>query len=293
MPAKEARRALVFAAALLPAALFLIFPGKAFYFASSGLSLAALRVLPALFPFSAAVSLAINLGLYKYAQKALGGLAKRIGLPGAAAAALLAGLAGGYPCGAQTLSGLLKTGAISKKDVSRALFFCDHASPSFAIGVVGVGIFGSAKTGAIILCVHILTSLACGALYCALSRTNSPPADASFPPPQSFARALSSALSDAALAMLKLCACIVFFSCVAGFVDNNFVRGLLELVNGVSALGPGDEAKAAFFLSFGGASVLMQAVSFFEGEEIDYLPMLAGRLLRACAAAAACKFIFG
>jgi hypothetical protein len=286
-------RHFAFLTALALALLLLLSPQRSFEYASAGLNLAALRILPSLFPFSGAGNLAINLGLYSYASKAFGGFTKRFfRLPGAASAALLAGIVGGYPCGAQTLSGLLKTEAITVKDASRALFFCDHASPSFVIGVVGVGIFGSVKTGAIILCVLVLMSLACGAVFCAFSRIDSTPPKPLFPPPKPFAQAFTSALSSSALSMLKLCACIVFFSCVAGFVNNSIFRGLLELTNGISALHPGDEAKAAFFLSFGGASILMQAASFFEDYKINYLPMLAGRFIRAAIAAAVCKLIF-
>jgi len=284
---------LIFLAAITLAALLLAVPQRSFSYASAGLALASARIIPSLFPFSVAVNLAINLGLYSYASKAFGGLTERIfGLPGAASAAILAGIVGGYPCGAQTLSGLLKTGAIDKEDASRALFFCDHASPSFVISAVGVGVFGSAKTGAVILGVHILISLVCGAVFCTFSRPKNFSAKVKFTDPKPFSQALTSALASSALSMLKLCACIVFFSCLAGFINNGFIRGILELTNGVGALKAHDKTLAAFFVSFGGACIMMQAASFFENEKINFIPMFAGRLTRAILAAAVCKLIF-
>ena len=146
-------------------AAFLLCPSACADGMRDGLSLAAREALPALFPFFVTSALLVRTGF----ADALGRLAARplarlYGLPPAAAPAVILGLTGGYPVGAATAAELLQQGALSPKDAARVNSFCNCASPGFCIGLIGLGLFGSARTGAVLYIVHILAALLAGLL---------------------------------------------------------------------------------------------------------------------------------
>ena len=120
-----------------------------------GVQLCLTSVIPALFPFFAVSSLLVALGAAEAAGRALArpfGRLFRCG--GAGCAALLLGLVGGYPVGARTAAELVRRGELSPAEGARLLTFCNNAGPAFAIGVAGVSVFGSARTGAWLYLLH-------------------------------------------------------------------------------------------------------------------------------------------
>ena len=72
-----------------------------------GLSLCVRSVIPSLFPFMVVTSVLLSLGFGELAAPWLAGLMEPLfRVPGAGSAALLLGLIGGYPIGAQTAAQL-------------------------------------------------------------------------------------------------------------------------------------------------------------------------------------------
>lgn len=87
------------------------------------------------------------------------------GLPPEAAPALVLGLIGGYPVGAATACALLSEGVLSREAAERVNRFCNCASPGFCIGLVGLGVFGSAQAGAMLYGIHIVSALIVGLFF--------------------------------------------------------------------------------------------------------------------------------
>ena len=125
-----------------------------------GVQLCLTSVIPALFPFFAVSSLLVALGAASAAGRALARPFRQLfRCGGAGCAALLLGLVGGYPVGARTAAELVRRGELSPAEGARLLTFCNNAGPAFAIGVAGVSVFGSARTGVWLYLLHCAAAL--------------------------------------------------------------------------------------------------------------------------------------
>ena len=131
-----------------------------------GLTLCARSVIPALFPYFVVSGLLISLGLADGVGRRLEPLTRRLfGVSGAGASAFFLGLLGGYPVGGRTVGQLYRAGQLSKDEAERLLAFCNNAGPSFILGVVGVGCFGSLRTGVYLYLVHAFSAVLVGILF--------------------------------------------------------------------------------------------------------------------------------
>lgn len=292
------RRALFPAAALLLFAGLTLFAGEAADAAQQGLILSLRTAVPALFPFFVAGALLSGSGLVdvlgRVLTKPMHGL---FGLGGSSAAALLLGLSGGYPAGAQAVCEMYRAGAVSRDDAERLAGFCNNSGPAFIIGVAGVAVCGSAQTG---VCLYIIHALA--ALITGMAMTP-PPKNKPLPPlpqtrklPEKPAAAFLRAVRESFTACLTVTAFITFFSVLLALLRQTGALRLLALVAapGLGALGfPPETADAAaagileltnglallpglalprplllplcaFMLGFGGLSVHCQALSLLQ-----------------------------
>ena len=204
------------------------------------------------------------------------------------------------------------TGAISTAEAERLLAFCNNSGPAFVIGAVGVGVFGSSKTGLVLYAIHCCAAVCTGLLF----RTGSPA-----PPGQEACRAvvlplsqaLPEAVRQAVISILSVCGFVVCFTVFTGLLDANgffsvfagrladltgrelhwcraLLCGLLELGSGTGAmrgltLSPINMALAAFLLSWGGLSVQFQTMAVLSESKMKGALHLAGRLVSACIAA--------
>ena len=131
-----------------------------------GLTLCARSVIPALFPYFLVSGLFISLGFADGVGRRLEPLTRRLfGVGGAGASAFFLGLLGGYPVGGRTVGQLYRAGRLSKDEAERLLAFCNNAGPSFILGVVGVGCFGSLRTGVYLYLVHAFSAVLVGILF--------------------------------------------------------------------------------------------------------------------------------
>mgnify|MGYP000949439194 FL=1 len=103
-----------------------------------GLALCGGSVIPALFPFLVVSRLFVATGSAAALGRLLAPLTRRVlGVSGPGGTAVLLGLLGGYPVGAQTAGELVRTGAVSRQEGQRLLLFCNNCGPAFALGVAG------------------------------------------------------------------------------------------------------------------------------------------------------------
>ena len=228
------------------------------------------------------------------------------GIGGAGASALLLGVTGGYPLGADAVARLRRSGALTREQAERALAFCNNSGPAFLVGAAGVGVFHSAGYGLLLYGVHVLSAVLVGMLFASRS-------GGSLPEPRgqiaavSLAQALPEAVRSAVCAVLTVSGFVVTFSVVTGMLDASgllpalvgtlsarlglelhFARalctGVLELGTGIGAMQgltptPANLALAAFLIGWGGVSVHCQTAAVLAGTDIKSARHTAGRLL--------------
>ena len=116
--------------------------------ARAGLTLCAQMIVPSLLPFFILSSLLQQLGLPGILGRWLSPVTQRLfGIGGAGASALLLGVTGGYPLGADAVARLRRSGTLTREQAERALAFCNNSGPAFLVGAAGVGVFHSAGYG--------------------------------------------------------------------------------------------------------------------------------------------------
>lgn len=258
-------------------------PTAAFDAASDAAMLWWTRVLPSLLPYLIASSLLLRSGLlFRLRTRAL-----PFGL-------LPFAILGGYPVGARIAGKLYNDGALSLSDARRCAVFCNLPNPVFLISVVASCMFGDART-ALPLLLGILGTALFGLIP--LSRIRAASIPAAEPP--ALARDLPAAIGDGIQAIMNIGGCLVFSSVLGALLESTGVfrlfgtnaptaravtLGIFEMTSGVSAVAglpislPLRLAFAAFFIQFGGVSVLLQSAS--------YLPLSLPRycLIRLCTA---------
>lgn len=285
-------------------AAFLLFPVACADGVRNGLALAAGQALPALFPFFLASGLLVRSGLAQALTRlAARPLAWLYHLPSSAAPAVILGLTGGYPVGTATTVDLLRQGVLSRDTAAQVNAFCNCASPGFCIGLAGLGIFGSARTGAILYGIHILTALLTGLLVARQAQPvpepiPSPPSNRT--PTQSFSAVFCAAVQQAAATALTVTAFLTVF-CVllrlaqpilSYFPYGNALSGMLELTSGLDVLRTVPLPSSvkltltSFLLGFGGLAVQFQARALSEPAGLPMHGFAACKLLHGAMAAA-------
>ena len=224
------------------------------------------RVLPSLLPYLVASSLLLRSGILSR-------------LPKRAVPFLLLplGILGGYPIGAKLAGTLYRDGALSRSDAQKAAAFCNLPNPVFLISVVSAGMFHEART-ALPLLLGIFGTALFGLIP--LSRIRIIKTHPSEPP--ALARDLPAAIRDGVQSILNIGGCLVFASVLGALIESAGVfhlfgtnapvaravtLGILEMTSGVSAVAALPLSLAlrlalgAFFIQFGGVSVLLQSAS--------------------------------
>lgn len=262
-----------------------------------GLTLCARSVIPALFPYFVVSGLFISLGFADGVGRRLEPLTRRLfGVGGAGASAFFLGLLGGYPVGGRTVGQLYRAGRLSKDEAERLLAFCNNAGPSFILGVVGVGCFGSLRTGVYLYLVHAFSAVLVGILF----RKKAPVSgqkvrySAAFEPIAAFVLAVG----EAAEGMVRLCGFVVFFLVILALItdltglNHPVLLGLVELTTGVTALEgrPGDLVWAAALLGWGGLSVHGQTAAVLSDTDLGLGRYFLGKILQAIFSAGVVTF---
>lgn len=255
------------------------------------LSLCAHSVVPALFPFLVITSALLSLGFGELAAPWLAGLMEPLfRVPGAGSAALVLGLVGGYPIGAATAARLYQEGLVSQEEGERLLTFCNNSNPVFLISVLGVGVFGSVRTGIWLWLIHLLAALLTGLVFRGQGKSTRrrpltrPPAFRAVPLSTALVEAVSSSLQG----MLSVCAFVVFFYVLAqplaslGGRAGAVLVGLTELFSLTPLLTPDAFGfiLAAGMAGWGGLSVLCQTAAVLEGSGLRVSRCLRGKVLQ-------------
>ena len=253
-----------------------------------GLSLCVRTVIPSLFPFMVATSALLSLGFGELAAPWLAGLMEPLlRVPGAGSAALLLGLIGGYPIGAQTATELYRDGLVTRAEAERLLAFCNNSNPVFLISVLGAGVFGSVRAGVWLWLIHVLSALLTGLVFrgtgadARSSRTARPPAFRTTGLIPAFVGAVRSSVSG----ILSVCGFVLFFYVLAhplaalGGKLAPCLVGITELFS-LTPLLTADAfgfVLAAGAAGWGGISVLCQTLAVLEGSGLRLRNCLLGK----------------
>lgn len=209
---------------------------------------------------------------------------------GYAISAFIIGIVCGFPLGVKVSIDLYRCGCISKDECERLIGFCNNTGPAFIISGIGVGMRGSICDGVILYFSMIFSAIICGLISGRnkkISCQNTNKANLSFE--------FSTSVKAAALNTLYICAFIVFFSIVCGFLDSIIKNELMysaiipfiEISNSAKIL---SQCKfftrniqmilTSFAISFSGISVHMQAKSFIIGTDISMITYYKTKLLQ-------------
>lgn len=272
------------------------------------LDLCARSVIPALFPFLVVTSALLSLGFGELAAPWLAGLMEPLyRVPGAGSAALVLGLVGGYPVGAATAGRLYQEGLVSREEGERLLTFCNNSNPVFLISVLGVGVFGSVRTGIWLWLIHVLSALLTGLLFRGRGTSARRRGMARAPAFRavSLPAAVVEAVGSSLRGMLSVCAFVVFFYVLArplaaaGGRTGAALVGIVELFSLTPLLTPD---RFGFILAsgmagWGGLSVLCQTAAVLEDSGLSAGSCLRGKavqgLLAAALAALAAGYVLG
>lgn len=261
-------------------------------------------VIPSLFPFLALTVFITNSGASRLIGKIISPVMNLLfGFKGELATAAFISFFGGYPSGAIGISALYKKRLIEKHQAVRAMYFCVNAGPAFIITAVGATLFGSVEYGMRLFACHITASVIMGLT---LRIKNGPCEEVVIkekPKNENAADCFVDAVTAASKSMFFISAFIILFSGINAVISSLgmpkgisvIVTGLLETVGGCkSAAEAGSPILAAFFLGFGGFSVIFQVL--FASAEIKpkFRYFLLSRLIHgfiSAVLAAACFYL--
>lgn len=290
--------AVVTGLALCAGAGILMFPGELAEAVRSSVEGCLEVVIPALFAFTVLAVYLQRSGIYRVALKPLTvPLSRLLRLPEELCAVFLLSNIGGYPVGAKLLTGLVRSGRLSRKDASRLLCCCYGSGPSFVIGTAGMQVFGSSAAGGIIFGACVLSSMVIAVAVCRFGEpVELSGGESSF---DLGTECFISSVDIGARVMYTVCVMSVAFSAVTAMLDSVGITGsaagllgklglggnsdrllpaLLEVTQVRRFIPEGAAAPlCAAALSFGGVCVLMQ-VAALTGGELSLKPLLISRL---------------
>lgn len=197
----------------------------------------------------------------------------------------------GTPSNAVFINSYLSKGLISEKTAQNLLCCTHFVNPLFVIGAVGLGVFNSTKIGIILLSLIYLSNLIKAMIlrknFISVRKDNE--AIHSFKPIETIKSSIKSAINS----LLVILGIIIMFNILVTLISKMFlfsgdvscvINGLLEMTGGIIKLKStafpyvAKILLAYYFLSFGGFSIQMQALSMMEKIKIKYVKYFIFRL---------------
>ena len=272
-----------------------------------GLALCARAVVPSLFPFMVLSELIVASGAGEWLSVPLERpMGKLLGLSRAGCCAVVLGLLCGFPVGARCAILAYEKRTIDRAECERALACSSIPSSAFLISTVGTTLWKDAKFGVFLYISAIFSAFLSGILLYVMQKrgqtkewqqTISKPAKIHFE-----AGMFPSAVRNATVSTLLICAYVVFFSTLTGTVElvlgrfaaneatHAILATLLELSGGVSAASGLKNRRLAAILTgaavgWSGLSIHCQMLSLCDDHDLSLRPYLAAKLMQATACA--------
>lgn len=287
------------AAVLLAMAFLLISPARYGRCVLDGISLWAVCVLPATFPFLFLTSLFSRLPLFRRVSDRLSkGAGALFGVSGAGGCTAVLSALSGYPVGARSTLDLSEKGVIGREEVFRLACLATTTGPMFLVGAVGGGMLSRPSLGWLMLICHYL---GVWTVSFVLARGKEVPRSLPLPAADS-QNALYDSLYGSVLSILCVGGSIALFYAFGQMLldvlppmptaAEGLVRGLLEMTGGCRAFcadpSPLSLAACCFLVTFGGVCVLVQQLAFLPRAGVKTLPFLAVKLIQALLSGGLC-----
>ena len=303
------------AAAVSAAVLMLMYPSQTAAGTVNSINVCINSIIPSMFAFMALSSYVQSTGMYRIIfRPVLFILRHIIRADDGILSVFLLSLFGGYPVGVKLLGDVIaqnKNSPAIRETCGNAAMFCYCISPSFALIMIGNGVFGSTAAGAIIYISNVLSCLICG---CVVSRSFRLESTAAV---RSERSGLADAVGSAAHSMLTVCTVIIAFNvlltcivsqrhgdgsiaftCIVrlfadlGILLPQMLLGALEISNllGLSSPGVWEIPLTAAISSFGGVCVLMQCTAIANGR-FPIMRFVIARIPCALLSAVICRII--
>lgn len=263
-----------------------------------GLNLCSFSVVPSLFPFMALSVFICKSNAADFFSAVLKPLSRLLKLPSVCCGVFPAVLFGGYPAAAKCLNDLVNSKLLERKTASKMLCYCVNAGPSFLVGAIGTGVFGSLKIGFLIFSAQFLSSTIIAAFISLFSKKTEENAFS-----QKFSRKSSSAcviesIISAAESCFRMCAFIIIacgvleiafdgktFSLISSPLAKALFSGFFEVTAGVFSCGEisgfSGIIAAGAIASFSGISVILQVAAVTEESGIPLFPFIVSRFFHA------------
>ena len=243
-----------------------------------GLSFSIKVIVPTLFPFFilsdiwAACFSAKNDGILSRSFERL------FNINGCGIRAMLCGLVCGFPLGVKAASELYIEKKITKDEFERLSGFVNNPSAAFIISGVGAGMLSDYRSGILLYCSVILSSVSVGIIFRGRKRECK---NCNVNIRQNFN--LVNSIKNAAMTSINVASYITFFSGILCIVEHFYknpagqalISSILEVGNATRLISsfpdfelPTKLALIGFSLGFSGMSVHMQAMSFYDRKSI-------------------------
>ena len=268
-------------------------------------------LIPSIFPYLVISGVLVKTGFAEFFGDVCGSIISHVtGFNKNASAAVVTGMICGFPSGAASACGIMKSGGISENEAKYLIPACSMASPGFTVFAVGVNMLGSFGRGVFLYFTQVAVSLAVGSLFYGKQRRKAvSEARCSMRESMGVLGAFTSSLSEAIGTMVSICGTVIFFSVIAGVAASaaflpvavkTVLASVLELSTGCAAICSilsGDAAFAAVSAAVGwtGLSVFAQTTAVGEkavSGKIYIAEKLVCSLLCAVITYAAAKFGF-
>ena len=272
---------------------------------SDGLRLCVRTVIPSLFPFMVLSELLTLAGAAELVGRLLPRPLRRLfGVSRDGACAVLLGLVCGFPIGAKSAAALYRSGRVDRSELCHLLTFSNTPSSAFLISAVGLSLFGSRAFGTRLYVITLVSALLTGLVGARWQARKSEHAPSfprqkekkplTAPRRKGMIACFTDAITSSALAILSVCAFVVFFSAFVGTVESMLQSlslpstvkalcyGFFELTGGTARAAacapPAAEYLCAFLAGWSGLSVHCQIMSLCADTDVSFRPYLLAKL---------------
>ncbi len=275
---------------------------------SKGISLWAVSVLPALFPYFFITAILSALSVTEKLSNFISPLTKKVfNVGGSVGYAFIISLLSGYPVGAKTVADLKNNNLISESESVRASAICSTSSPMFLMGSVGNIMFNSTLFGLLLFLSQLISSVLIGIIFSFYKRSDKPSREKNLHRAKTTDNILYDSVFSSVISVLTvgglitvfylatdllsktklLCPLEWLFTLILGEESGQaFTFGLIECTRGLQFLSQSGITGLALPLSsalcgFGGFCVITQSIAILKSAKIKTAPFLYSKVLSA------------
>ena len=231
-------------------------------------------IIPSTFIFMVLSSFILSSGLYETLFRLLyKPLGKFIKTDRYIISVFLLSLVGGYPVGFKLLKDLIAENKNYSEIVTYCAPFCYCISPSFAVTMLGLGIFGSIEAGFIIYLSNVITCIIISVFYSCTHKLTINNTDKK---QNIYNGKITESINSSVISLIKMCSVIIFFNSVITVFEcfcseiviqmPDALKSILEISNilNYKSISPSNLPYISSLASVGGVCVIFQCKSLIE-----------------------------